>query len=523
MARSSISAALAGAVALGTFAAVPFAGSAAADPAFTPDGTDIIGVGSDTSEFALTYLADGATVNGVAVPGYNAGHTSGRLVSYNATGSTPVMIRSTSSGTVARPNGSTQGKAALYSPSNPDVNFARSSSTLSDPEKAAALYQVPFAVDGLRMAVSSSSTHAPSTLTPAQVVSIYNGTVTNWSEIGGSSGTIKPLIPQTGSGTRSFFVAQLKAANGGVDVALAGSVTETQEHSDTDIGSNADAIAPFSTGRAKTTSAIALLGGFSAQRALYNVVRQADLGQPWFTSLFGENGFVCSTAARPLIENAGFDQLGRAADGGVCGQPTQSATSNFTTNARVIQGTTTTITSSVSALAVRLTANVRGTTNNAGGTGAVQFFEGATKVSGAQSLAGGTALLSFSAAPGAHTYRAVYTPDAPEFGASSSGNTTANVVAAKKASKTSLSMPSKFRRTVRSKATVSVVTGGVAAKGYVTIKKGTTQIAKKALVSGKAAFTLPRFAKGRYKITATYLGSSTTLGSKVAKFVTVTR
>jgi hypothetical protein len=526
MSRSRISAALAGAVALGTLAGVPFAGSAAADPTFTPDGTDIVGVGSDTTEFALGYLADGATVNSVDVPGYNAGRTSGRLVSYNATGTTPITLRSTSSGTVPRPNGSGQGKAALFNPSNPDVNFARSSSTLSDAEKGAALYQVPFAVDGLKMAVSSSSTHAPGTLTPAQVVSIYDGTLTNWSQVGGTAGTIKPLIPQTGSGTRSFFIAQLKAANNGVDVALAGSVTETQEHSDTDIKSNPDAIAPFSTGRAKTASTISLLSGFSAQRALYNVVRQPDLTQPWFASIFGENGFICSTAARPLIENAGFEQLGRAADGGVCGQPTQSTVSNFTTNNRVIQGTATTITSSVSAQTVRLTANVRGTTNNAAGTGSVQFFEGASAVGGAQGLAGGTALLNVSAKPGSHTYRAVYTPDAPEFGASSSGNTTANVAApavVKKASKTSLTMPSKFRRTVRPKAVVKVVTAGVAAKGYVTIKKGTRQIAKKALVSGKAAFTLPRFAKGRYKITATYLGNTTTLGSKVSKFVTVTR
>lgn len=520
MSRSKISAALAGAVALGALAAAPFAGSAAADPSFAPDATDIVGVGSDTTEFALGYLADGATVNGAFVPGYNQGRTSGRLVSWNATGSPSVTLRSTSAGTVARPNGSTAGKATLFNPSNPDVNFARSSSTLSDPEKGAGLFQVPFAVDGLKMAVSSSATHAPATLTAAQVVSIYHGDVTNWSQVGGSTGVIKPLIPQTGSGTRSFFVAQLKAANGGVDVALAGTVTETQEHSDADIKSNPDAIAPFSTGRAKTTPTIGLLGGFSAQRALYNVVRQADLTQPWFATIFGENGFVCSTAARPLIENAGFDQLGRAADGGVCGQPTQSTVSNFTTNARVIQGTATTITSSVSAQTVRLTARVRGTTNSAAGTGTVRFFEGGTQVGGTQSLAGGTALASFTAAPGSHTYRAVYSPDAPEFGASSSGNATAMV---KRASRTSLTMPSKFRQTIRPKATVKVITGGVAAKGYVTIKKGTRQIAKKALVSGKAVFTLPRFARGRYKVTATYLGSTTSLGSKVAKLVTVTR
>jgi ABC-type phosphate transport system substrate-binding protein len=532
MSRSRISAVLAGAVALGTLAGVPFAGSAAADPQFTPGATDIVGVGSDTSEFALTYLADGATVNGTAVPGYNAGRTTGRLSSFNATGSPSTVVLREGSAGVARSsiNGSTAGKNALYSPSNPDVNFARSSSSLSGAEVSAGLWQVPFAVDGLKLAVShNTATHAPTSITPQQMLGIYKGTFTNWSQLGGADAPIKPYTPQSGSGTRKFFEAQLaslanQATWAATDYGTA--VKEAQEHDPTLIQDDADAVAPFSTGRAKGLTGITLEGGFFAQRALYNVVRSGDLNASWFAPIFGENGFICSTAARPLIENAGFDQLGRAADGGVCGQPTQSATSNFTTNTRVIQGTTTSITSSVSAQTVRLTANVHGTTNNAAGTGSVQFFEGTSAVGGAQSLAGGTALLNVSATPGSHTYRAVYTPDAPEFGPSSSGNTTANVAAAavvKKASKTSLTMPSKFRRTVRPRATVKVVTGGVAAKGYVTIKKGTRQIAKKALVSGKAVFTLPRFAKGRYKITATYLGSSTTLSSKVVKFVTVTR
>ena len=50
------------------------------------------------------------------------------------------------------------------------------------------------------------------------MVDIYKGDVTNWNQVGGTAGVIKPLIPQAGSGTRSFFVAQLKAANGGVAV-----------------------------------------------------------------------------------------------------------------------------------------------------------------------------------------------------------------------------------------------------------------------------------------------------------------
>ncbi len=42
------------------------------------------------------------------------------------------------------------------------------------------------------------------------------------------------------------------------------------------------------------------------------------------------NGYFCSAAAKPLIEQAGFKQLYPPSKGGVCGQPTQAATSNFT-------------------------------------------------------------------------------------------------------------------------------------------------------------------------------------------------
>ena len=57
--------------------------------------------------------------------------------------------------------------------------------------------------------------NAPATLTPAQLTSIYNCTVTNWSQVGGANAPIHAFIPQTGSGTRSFFLTALGIANPG--------------------------------------------------------------------------------------------------------------------------------------------------------------------------------------------------------------------------------------------------------------------------------------------------------------------
>jgi ABC-type phosphate transport system substrate-binding protein len=524
MSRSRIAAGLATAVALGTLGAIPLAGAAAADPSFTPDATtDVVGVGSDTTEYALTYLADGTTVGGVAVPGWNADHATGRLASWNATGASTTITPRSGGTAITRPNGSGAGKATLYNPSNPDINFARSSSSLSAAEVSAGLQQVPFAVDGLKLAVAQSGSHAPAAVSATDMVKIYDGTFDTWNDLPGGTSTeaIVPMIPQSGSGTRSFFVSQLKAANGGVDVVLAGTVQTVQEHDPAPIAANANAIAPFSTGRAKSASGITLLGGFDAKRALYNVVRQADLNAVWFAGLFGEGGFICSTAARPLIEAAGFDQLAVGSDGGVCGQPTQAATTNFATNQRSAnQSTTTSLQAGVSKQTVSLTATVAAATGTP--EGEVQFYDGAAAVGSPAPLSGGVALLNLSGvAPGTHVYKAVFASS--DTGAWPDSTSATKSVTVKAASKTTVTMPSKFRATQQAKAVVKVTTLGAAAKGSVKVMKGTKVLGKQALVAGKTTFTLPRFRPGTFKLVFAYLGNAKTAPSKVTKTVTVTR
>ena len=304
------------------------AAPASADPAATPDANDIVGVGSATTENALDNLADGAA----GIPGSNAGRTASDalLASFDTEGSATITLRTTSSGTITRPVGSGAGKALLFGGSNnPDVSFARSSSALSATEVSGGLKAFPFALDTLGMAVSGSvASHAPAGLSGAQILDIYKGTTTNWNEVGGTNGTIKPYIPQAGSGTRSFFDAQLKALNNGVAVTYGLDVNDTMhENTDTVLASDPDAIAPFSVGKQQTlyptTVKLESLtngsSGWSAQRALYNVVRSSDLADgtigPRLQAIFGEDGFVCSTAARGLIEAAGFQQLALASGG----------------------------------------------------------------------------------------------------------------------------------------------------------------------------------------------------------------
>ena len=82
-------------------------------------------------------------------------------------------------------------------------------------------------------------------------------------QLGGAAGVIAPKIPQAGSGTRSFFTAQLKAANGGTAVTLAPSVVEVQEHDASPIQNDPNAVAPFSVGRNDVIGApLRIEGGF---------------------------------------------------------------------------------------------------------------------------------------------------------------------------------------------------------------------------------------------------------------------
>ena len=183
-------------------ASLSLAAPALADPAagYTPAASDVIGVGSDTSEFALNFLADG----NAGTPGYNASSPANKLVSWNAlppAGGT-ATINLPSNPTAPRPNGSTAGKNALYGAGNvADIDFARSSSALSTTEKQAGLQAFPFAKDSLALATAKVS-NAPTSISPADMVRIYSGTVTNWSQLGGAPGVIEPKIPQAGSGTR---------------------------------------------------------------------------------------------------------------------------------------------------------------------------------------------------------------------------------------------------------------------------------------------------------------------------------
>ncbi len=69
---------------------------------------------------------------------------------------------------------------------------------------------MPFAIDAVTYA-TNAKTNAPANLTTAQLAAIYTCAVTNWHQVGGKSAPIDAQLPQSGSGTRKFFLTALGA------------------------------------------------------------------------------------------------------------------------------------------------------------------------------------------------------------------------------------------------------------------------------------------------------------------------
>ena len=64
---------------------------------------------------------------------------------------------------------------------------------------------VPFAATGTGLAVNPANPHAG--LSKDQIRRIYSGEITDWAQVGGSPGQIRPFLRESGSATRASFEA----------------------------------------------------------------------------------------------------------------------------------------------------------------------------------------------------------------------------------------------------------------------------------------------------------------------------
>ncbi|MFF2749850.1 PstS family phosphate ABC transporter substrate-binding protein [Kitasatospora sp. NPDC058048] len=332
--------------ALATSLATVAGGTAVADPAtgVTPRAIDIVGVGSDTTQSVLNQLA----------ADYNASLTSStspRLYSWDAIPAGTITTK-TGATAITRPNGSGAGITALNANTSATVDFARSSRgpVATDPTTDDF---VALAQDAVSWAAKSGG-NAPANLTTANLKGIYSCTITKWNQINASlpNATIKPFLPQTGSGTRSFF---LTAINGGVTPLTPGacvnSSVQENQGSDTQLndinalvpysvahyigqvyfgkGTGADVQGPLTIrnidGNAPVDTVNKVISDtFVATqygRVVYNVFRDAewnatDAHGTALRAIFGAGGWICTNGATD-IQSYGFLPLSPFACGSV--------------------------------------------------------------------------------------------------------------------------------------------------------------------------------------------------------------
>ncbi|MCW2523960.1 MAG: hypothetical protein JWO63_2295, partial [Frankiales bacterium] len=327
---------------------------------------DVVGVGDGLSQFGLDFLTNGDTSGD---PGFNTSSGLKHVDSFDATADasgrtiddadgTPMnttVVLNPGTNPIARPNSSRVGLDTLLNDTGSDdvnrVQFVRSTllPTAADQTAAGArgwggLRVIQYASDSVQIAVSSTATNAPSGLSVAELVKIYDGTYQTWGQLPGYTGAggseeILAKLPPAGSDLRRIFDATLAAANGGHPVGYASSVLIVGEDDYTAItGSDApqDVIVPFSTGFLSLVAqgyfnagddaptVVGLTGtapddaaAYTQSVPLYVIFRDQDVStsaswQPgsrlnWVHALFiGPNSLVTAPAYRLLLPAAGL-------------------------------------------------------------------------------------------------------------------------------------------------------------------------------------------------------------------------
>lgn len=104
--------------------------------------------------------------------------------------------------------GSSAGIESLLADS---VDIGNASRALKDSEKESGAVENIVAIDGI--AVVTDTANAVTDLTREQLIEIYTGQVTNWSELGGADSAIVVVGREAGSGTRGAFEELLEIEN----------------------------------------------------------------------------------------------------------------------------------------------------------------------------------------------------------------------------------------------------------------------------------------------------------------------
>lgn len=191
--------------------------------------------------------------------------------------------------------------AGIEAVTNGTADIGNSSRSLKDEEKAAGVVENVVAIDGIAVCVDPASEVAD--LTKEQLTNIYNGTVTNWKEVGGADEPIIVIGREAGSGTRGAFeeLVDLKDAckyaneldSTGAVIAKVASTPGAIGYASLDALD--DSVKALSLEGVEATAENIKAGNYFLSRPFVmatkgEISEQNDLVQAWFDFVLGDEG-----------------------------------------------------------------------------------------------------------------------------------------------------------------------------------------------------------------------------------------
>ena len=191
--------------------------------------------------------------------------------------------------------------AGIEAVTNGTADIGNSSRSLKDEEKAAGVVENVVAIDGIAVCVDPANEVAD--LTKEQLTNIYNGTITNWKEVGGTDEPIIVIGREAGSGTRGAFeeLVDLKDAckyaneldSTGAVIAKVASTPGAIGYASLDALD--DSVKALSLEGVEATAENIKAGNYFLSRPFVmatkgEVSEQNDLVQAWFDFVLGDEG-----------------------------------------------------------------------------------------------------------------------------------------------------------------------------------------------------------------------------------------
>ena len=198
--------------------------------------------------------------------------------------------------------------AGIEAAKNGSADIGLSSRALKDEETASGLVGTTVALDGIAVIVNPAN--GVEDLTVEQIAQIFTGEITDWSQLGGTAGTISCIGREAGSGTRDGFESitgtkdackmdQELTSTGAVIEAVAGNANAIGYAS---LSSLKDTVKALTVGGVACSEATVLDGSYAIQRPFVLVTKDGTALSAQAQAFFD---FAVSADAADLIRAAG--------------------------------------------------------------------------------------------------------------------------------------------------------------------------------------------------------------------------